>query len=246
MKRFIIVFVSIFCFFSNVYAGDLYWFVSAGIKKPSNKIVQMFNESHSDKVVVISGGTGAILQQMILSKKGDIYGCIDEKFFQLAKSKGIVGEYTKFLELTPVFGISKKSSKNINSFKDLINKNVKLAVGNPKTMALGKTYMYILKKLPKDMAKRLKKNITIKAINISQIVNYIKMGNVDAGMLFDAVAEMNGIKYIAIPRQYNQIKTGYIAKMNFAENKKVSDELFRFILKNLNVYRQFGFKVTLK
>ncbi len=246
MRYLLLLLMSVFVFSFNSYAYTLFWFTGAAVKKPSQKIAEMFNKTHSDKVVVIAGGTGQILQQMILSKKGDIYGCLDPKFFRMAQKKGLVESYVKFIKLIPVFGVSKEAEKRIRSFKDILKKGIKIAAGNPKTMALGKTYLYILNKLPENMRQKLKNNVKIEAINISQIVNYIKMNSVDAGLIFAAVAKINNIQYVSIPKQYNKIKTGYLAEMKFGKNQKAKNRLFNFILKHLNVYKQYGYKIPVK
>ena len=246
--RKVIIFAAVFLilFSYSARSTQLYWFSASAVKKPSQKIADMFNKTHSDKVVVIAGGTGQILQQMILSKKGDIYGCLDPKFFKMAQKKGLVESYVKFIKLIPVFGVSKEAEKRIRSFKDILKKGIKIAAGNPKTMALGKTYLYILNKLPENMRQKLKNNVKIEAINISQIVNYIKMNSVDAGLIFAAVAKINNIQYVSIPKQYNKIKTGYLAEMKFGKNQKAKNRLFNFILKHLNVYKQYGYKIPVK
>ncbi len=243
MKKILFAFVFSLFLLNSAHAYQLYWFTGAAVKKPTQKIADMFNKTHKNKVAVIAGGTGQVLQQMILSKKGDIYGCMDSKFFKMAQKKGLIVKYIKFVRLTPVFGLAKDAENKIHSFKDLLKRGVSIAAGNPKTMALGKTYVYILNRLPKNKRNALKRNVKIEAINISQIVNYIKMGSVDAGLIFDAVAKINRLKYISIPKQYNRIKTGYLAEMIFGKNRKAKDELFRFIENHLNIYEQYGYKV---
>ncbi len=243
LKLFLISAISVFLLACTTKAAQLYWFTGAAVKKPTEEIAKMFNETHKDKVVVIAGGTGQVLQQMILSKKGDVYGCMDPKFFKVAYSKGLVVRYKKFLKLTPVFGVSQEAQGKIKNFYDLLKKGVTIAAGNPKTMALGKTYLYILSKLPEKMRKELKRNVKIEAINISQIVNYIKMNTVDAGILFGATARVNHIKYVEIPKKYNKIKTAYLVEMVFDKNKKAKDELYNFILNHLNIYKKYGYRV---
>ncbi len=244
MKRLLSAAVLVFGFVSTVYAANIYWFCAAAIRVPSEKIVRMFNATHKDKVVFISGGTGQVLQQMIMAKKGDIYTPLDQKFFELAKSKGLVLKAVRFLKLTPVFALARGSENRIKNFSDLLKPGIRIAAGNPKTMALGKTYAYILAHMPKDMRRKLKRNVVVEAINISQIVNYLKLGNVDAGIVFDAVANMNHFRYVSIPAKYNQVKSGYIVEMSFPSSRQLKDELFNYILKHLDVYKKYGFVVV--
>ncbi len=223
-------------------ATALYWFCSAAAKNPSLEIAKLFNKTHKDKVFLIAGGTGQVLEQMRLSKRGDVYTCLDEKFFTMAKNMGLVLKYKKILKMTPVFGLSKRGESKIKSFKDLFKRGIKIAGGNPKTMALGKTYIFLEKRLPKTLSEKLRKNTTVYAINISQIINYLKLSVVDAGILFKSVARMNKLKFIKIPEKYNQIKTGYLAEISYGKSK-TKEKLFKFILKHLDIYRKWGFTV---
>ncbi len=241
MKKIVIILMLISLLHSVAVADQLYWFCAAAVKKPSLKIVKLYNKTHKNRVFLIAGGTGQILQQMILSKKGDIYTSMDTKFFNQAKNKGIITKYTEFLKLIPVFGLSKIGEKKIHRFMDIFNPGIKIAGGNSKTMALGKTYSLILKKLPKKLSLKLKKNTVVYAINISQIINYLRMSNVDAGIVFKAVAKMNNLRFILIPKKYNQIKTGYVAEVIYGKNKKAKAQLYRFILNHLYIYKQYGF-----
>ncbi len=244
MKKVILFFLVIFFCSHYAYSDNLYWFSAAGIKKPSAKIVDLYNKTHTDKVVLIAGGTGQILSQMIISKKGDIYTPIDSKFLDTAVKKNVIIDYVKIMKLTPVFGVCKEKGNLIKTFNDLAKKGVRIAVGNPKTMSLGKTSRYILSRLPNNIRHKIKNNVVVSAINISQIVNYVKTGSVDTGILFDAVAKTNDIDYIKIPEKYNQIKYGYVALVKFSKNKKRAKELFNFILSHKYIYKQYGFSMV--
>ena len=244
VKKIFMIFLIMLLLNQISFSAQLYWFCAAAVKQPSKEIEKLFNETHpKDKVILIPGGTGQVLQQMILAKKGDIYTCLDEKFFRQAERKGIVERFSKVFKLIPVFGLSEKGRKRIKSFGDLFKKGIRIAGGNPKTMALGKTYELILKKLPRTLSNRLKENTAVYAINVSQIVNYLKMSAVDAGIIFRSLAKVNDFKFIEIPFKYNQIKTGYIVEITYGRNSKLKEELYRFILNHLFVYKKYGFTI---
>ena len=244
MRKFLVSILLVLFASSYSYADNLYWFSAAGIKKPASKIADLYNKHHQNKVILLAGGTGQMLSQMIISKKGDIYTPVDSKFLKMAQNKGIVEKKVKLLKLTPVFGVSKNGKSKIKTFNDLEKGNVKIALGNSKTMALGKTSNYMLSKLPEKMRNNIEKNTVVRAINITQIVNYIKTNSVDAGIIFDSIAVSNNMTYIAIPKEYNQSKSGYVALINYSKNKKAARELFNFILNHKNIYKKYGFQVV--
>jgi len=244
MRYLFIVYAFIFAFSFRSYAYPLYWFTSAGIKKPAQKIAKMFNRTHSSKVIVINGGTGKVLNEMLETKKGDVYTPVDSKFLRIAMNNNIIVVHKRFLKLTPIFALSKTGEKKIKNFYDLFKPGVKIASGNPKVMALGTVSNYIINKLPKDMSVKMNQNIAVRALNVFQIIGYVKNGAVDAGIMLDkALIRKFSLSYIAIPKQYSINKYGYLTLISYSKQKKKAKELFDFILKHLDVYKEYGFEV---
>ncbi len=72
-------------------------------------------------------------------------------------------------------------------------------------------------------------------------VSYLKISVVDAGIIFKSLAKVNNFKFVEIPPKYNQIKKGYIIEVTYGKNKKLKDELYKFILKHVYVYKKCDF-----
>jgi len=247
MKRFFVVVLALlyYLYFNNPsFAFTLYWFTGAGIRKPAQIIAKLYNETHKDKVEIISGGSGAVLNEMLQTKKGDVYTLVDEVFLKRALKHGIVVKYRKILMLTPVFALKKGDAAKIKSIQDLAKKGVKIAGGNYKTFCLGLTLKEILNKMPQNLREGIEKNIVVKCMNVMQIIGYIKSGSVDAGIVLDkALIRQAGLDYITIPEKYNVHRYGYIALISYSKHPKVAKQLYDFILKHINLYKKFGFTV---
>lgn len=244
MRYLFIVCAFIFAFSFRTSAYTLYWFTGAGIRKPAQKIATMFNKTHTDKVRIISGGSGQVLNEMLGTKKGDVYTLVDANFLHRAMKNRIIIAHKRFLKLTPVFALSKAGEKKIKNFYDLFKSGIKIASGNPKAMCLGKVSNYIMNKLPKDMSVKMNQNIAVKCLNVSQIIGYAKNSAVDAGIVLDkALIKKFGLSYINIPKQYNMNKYGYLTLISYSKQKSKAKKLFNFILQNLDVYKKYGFEV---
>ncbi|WP_025270525.1 molybdate ABC transporter substrate-binding protein [Hippea sp. KM1] len=244
MRYFVWVSVFILSFSFTSFAQTLYWFTGAGIKKPAQVIAKAFNKTHKNKVVIIAGGSGQVLNQIIQSKRGDIYTLVDVDFLKKAQRFRAISGYKKILKLTPIFLLSKDGEKKIKSFYDLAKDDIRIAGGNPRAMCLGKTFKQIISKLPSKMASKIQKNIAVRCLNVFQIVGYVKEGVVDAGIVLDkALIKNTHLKYITIPQRYNVNRYGYVALVSYSKNKKAQEELYNFILKHLYVYKKFGFEV---
>jgi len=245
MKFLLSLLICLFAF--NAYAETIYWYLGAAMTKPGKAIVEQYNKTHSDKVVLILGGSGQLLNKIILSKKGDIYTPANEKYYKKALSENVIFEGEKILVQTPVFGISKRAESKITSFEDLTKPGIKIALGNPDTMAIGKTYqMEMEPKMPKEIAEKIRANIVIDPVNISQTINYVLSSTVDAGLMFDSVAKLNNLKYVEIPNEYNTMLTAYISLVKYSKNNDLAKSFLAYVRKNLHIFEEYGYNVVIK
>ncbi len=227
------------------FSCTLYWFTGAGIKKPAKEIAGMFSKSHHCRVVIISGGSGQVLNEMLQAKKGDVYTLVDSNFLKEALRYGIVERYKKIVELTPVFIVSKNAEGRIKSIEDLAKPDVKIAAANPKAVAVGRVFYGIMKRLPDNLRNKIEKNVVVKCLNVLQIVGYVKSGVVDAGIVLDKVLIKDAdLNWIDIPENYNIHRYAYVALIKYSSHKNEAKELYDFILKHLDVYKRYGFELV--
>lgn len=245
MKVLLSLFLCLFAF--KAYAETIYWYLGAAMTKPGKAIVEQYNKTHDDEVILILGGSGELLNKIILSKKADIYTPANEKYYKKALSENVIFEGEKLLVQTPVFGISERAESKITSFDDLLKPGIKIALGNPDTMALGKTYqMEIEPKIPKGTADQIRANIVINPVNISQTINYVLSSTVDAGLMFDSVAKLNNLKYVEIPDEYNTTLTAYISLVTYSKNKELAKSFVEYVRRNLHVFEEYGYSVVMQ
>ena len=239
-KQLIIKILLIFFLTTNsLLAGEIYFYIGSAFIKPAKEIAKLYEKSHKNSnVLIISGGSKILLQKILLSKKGDIYLPGAELYKTLAEKKGIVLFSKDFIKQIPVFALSKRGEKKIFSFKDLCKKNIKIALGNENTMALGKIYVKIKEKFPDRISECIEKNCVIKGTNVAQIANYIKMNIVDAGVVFESVANLFKFKIINIPEKYNVVDKAPLILLKFSKNKS----FFNFIIKNKMIFEKYGYK----
>jgi len=104
--------VMFFVLLSNFgFAKEIYWYAAASATKPAQEIVEKFNfTSKETKVVLITGGSGELLNKILLSKVGDIYSPASFEFLKLAEDK-LDYVYDKLLIQTIVIGLSSKWTK---------------------------------------------------------------------------------------------------------------------------------------
>jgi molybdate transport system substrate-binding protein len=245
-QRLFIFGISFFLLISNASAGDLYWFLAASMAKPGKEIVFRFNQEFAPShVYLIIGGSGQLLSKIELARRGDIYTPASAGFLEKAREKKLVKSQRLLLHQKPVFGMSRSGATKIKTFRDLVRPGRRLALGNPKTMALGATYLEIEKKMGSKLSSQIRDNSQLEAINISQIVNYLRADVVDAGILFDTVARANGLEYIEIPERFNTLSQSYLIRLACATSKEEDLDRFEaFVFSQHQSFRKYGFQLV--
>jgi molybdate transport system substrate-binding protein len=247
MKVARLVFLLLFfaCFVFGVESKEIYWYIAASMTKPAQEIVQLFNKRNKqDKLVLITGGSGELLSKIYTSKKGDIYTPANKDFLDKAIKRGIIKKYKPLLIQEPVFAFAPKSNFIVKDIKEICSKPVKIALGNPQSMALGKTFENMKKKMPKGIYKCIQEKKTIDPINISQTVSYLKNNVVDMGLLFKSTAKVNNLKYIDIPSNWNISEKAYLAEVVYTSDDNATQRAIDFIEDNINIFEKNGFDIV--
>ena len=246
LKLFLISFCSL-CISIPVVADspdELYWFLASSMIKPGREITQKFNnENKNVKVLLLSGGSGQLLSKILVSGKGDIYTPASKYFLDKTLKTGIVKSYTKLLEQKPVFGLTEKLDGQEITFENIVSQHYKLAVGNPKTMTLGQTFLEIKEKMGSKLSAQIKKNEYVYALSVAQIVNYVLSGAVDAGLMFDSVAMANDISYVKIPEKYNVPEYAYLVTLKSCTNIENVKVFEKYIYQHADIFKKYGFEL---
>ncbi len=231
-------------FSSKCLAEELIWYVASSMLTPAKKVTELFNQQYkTHRVLLITGGSGQLLSKIRLSKKGDIYSPASRHYLEESKKKGLSKKHTVFLIQTPVFGLSKNGVQKISSFSDLVSPGIKISVGNPQTMALGRLYLKIEDKMSSETKKGIRNNTTVKALNVAQIANYLKRNIIDAGTIFNTVAVAYKIPYIEFPKDVNITSELFWIELSTG-NKGPTVALFKsFVNGNITKFTEHGFSL---
>ncbi len=224
-------------------ATELYWYLAASMIKPGQEIVTTFNNSKAPfTVILISGGSGQLLSKIKTSGKADLYTPASMQYLEGVKKLHLYKKSIPFLIQTPVFALSRTGRQKILGWNDLIKPDIRIGLGNPATMALGRSYQKIEKKMGPKLCKALTDLTVVRAINITQIINYLETGIIDAGIAFASTATTNNLPYITIPPEFNHTETAPIITLTSETNSKNSDFFILFVHNNLAIFKKYGFE----
>jgi len=158
-------------------------FAGAASKPATEETVRIFQERFGIPVDVVFGGSGFVLSQMKLTKRGDLYFPGSSDFMEVAKREGLVFPDSEkvVVYLVPAINVQKGNPKGIHTIKDLTKGGVRVAIANPETVCVGTYAVEIVEKnLDPSHKEKFKKNLVNYTESCEKTANAISLKAVDA------------------------------------------------------------------
>jgi ABC-type molybdate transport system substrate-binding protein len=161
-----------------------------------------------------------LLSQIELGNAGDLYLAADESYTQRARQMGLVTEVIPVARIRPVIAVAQGNPTGIQSIEDLLRQDVRIALGNPDQAAIGK----LTRRLLRDSGHwdQIEKHATERGVfkpTVSEVANDIKLGSVDAGIIWDATtaqySELQSISTPELTKGSSLVAIGVMARSNY-------------------------------
>lgn len=229
-----ILFLIIFLFLTTFsFAGEsLLIFAGSASKPVLEEINRNFENENKVKVEVNFGGSGTILSQMKLAKKGDVYIPGSSDFMEKAKAEKLVLPETeeRIAYLVPCICVPKDNPKNINSLEGLADKDLKIGIGVPQTVCAGLYAAEIME--ASGLKEKIKPQIVTYAESCEKTASLIVMKNVDAVFGWDVFENWAPDKIKSVPIELKYLKRiGYIPAVvsKYSENKTLALKYIKYL-----------------
>jgi len=173
----------------QVSSQPLVLYCAAGVNPPVAEIVKEYERDLGVTVRVQYGGSGTLLSNLRVAQTGDLYLAADASYVQLARAQDLIAETIPLATQRPVIASAKGNPKEIQSAKDLLREDVRVALGNPDAASIGKQTEAALSKA--GLWESLKRAVQSRGVfkpTVNDVANDVKIGTVDAGVVWDAVA----------------------------------------------------------
>ncbi len=225
-------------------ADELHIFVGAGLRQPVDLLIDEFQKQTGHRVYVDYGGGGQLLTRIETASKGDLF--MPGAFFYIEKLQkaGKIRSYQRVVCHTPVIGVNtEKAGGRITSFDDLAKPGVRLALGDPKAMAFGRTALSILEKSGQKDA--ILKNVTVTGATVKQLAMYVSQGSVDAAIIghSDAFQNREKITIVAIPKPLFESEIIAVAVLQSSAAPGPAQRLADYLSGDhaVTIFQQYGF-----
>jgi len=237
------LFVIIFGWPANGFSADLLLFAGAGLRQPTDRLIQTFQKETGNTVRVTYAGSGQLMSSILASGQGDLF--MPGAFFYINKLEemGRIDSFKNVVAHTAVVGVNINKAGLIRSFDDLARPGFRLAMGDPKAMAFGRVARKILSR--SLLKEAILKNVVVYGATVKQLALYVAQGDVDAAIIgrADAFQFRDRIHMVPIPTVYYQPETIVIAVLKDSTQQEAACRFRDFTAskQGIDVFENFGF-----
>ena len=200
------------------------------------------------------GGSGFVLSQMKLAKKGDIYFPGSSDFMELAKREGLVFPESEkiVVYLIPAINVQRGNPKKIYSLKDLTKTGLRIAIANPEGVCVGVYAVEIIEKnMPPAEKDNFKRNLVNYTESCEKTATVLSLKAVDAviGWRVFQYWDPERIETIYLkPEQISRIGYLPIAVSKYAQDKELAQKFIDFILspQGKEIFRKYHYLMDLE
>ena len=241
-------------FFGNSQAGaeEILVFAGAASKPATEEAAKLYEQKTGVRVTITFGGSGFVLSQMALAKRGDLYFPGSSDYMEIAKKKGLVFPETEknVVYVVPAINVQKGNPKGIRTLNDLTKPGLRVAIANPEGVCLGLYTIEIIEKnLSSEARASLKKNIVNYTESCEKTATAISLKAVDAVIGWGVFQYWDPERIETIPLNKKEItRIGYIpiAISKFTTKKAAAQAFIDFILSDEGraIFRKYHYFMT--
>ena len=230
-------------------SGSLLIFAGAASKPPTGEVAKLFEQKFGVSVHIIFGGSGFILSQMKLARKGDVYFPGSSDFMEKAKGDGLVLPESErvITYLVPAINVQKGNPRQIRALPDLLKSGLRLGIGDPESVCVG---AYAVEVMEKNFSfrerERFRKNLVTTVESCERTANIISLKVVDAVIGWEVFGHWDPERIETIFLKPEQVpRIGYIpaAVSRFALKPDLADRFVRFLIspEAKNIFKRHGY-----
>jgi molybdenum ABC transporter molybdate-binding protein len=222
---------------------NLFFYCAAGMKPAVSEIVKEYQKQYNVKIDIQYGGSGTLLANLRVAKKGDLYLAGDSSYIDTAQEYNLIDEVQEVAYLTPVIGVRKGNPQQIKVLRDLLKSGLRIAIGNPDAASIGRQSKKILSQV--GMWDGVQQNIQVLKPTVNELANDLKLGTIDAAVIWDATGKQYPeIENVIVPEFEKHKKRVTVAVLKTCKNPTVALSFLRYLSasdKGLSVFKKLGY-----
>jgi molybdenum ABC transporter molybdate-binding protein len=173
-------------------------YCAAGLKAPVEQVAHEYERLFGGAIQLQYGGSGTLLSNLRVTGRGDLFLAADQSYLDLARASNLLAEIIPLAHMIPVIAVPKGNPRQVRGVAELLRPGLRIGLANPDAAAIGKVTRDLLQKAGVWAA--LEKQTTVFKPTVNDVANDIKLGAVDAGILWDAtVGQYPELQGVAVP-----------------------------------------------
>jgi molybdate transport system substrate-binding protein len=218
-------------------------YCGAGLRQPVDELLETYRQQTGVSVAVEFGGSGQLLARFKATGKGDLFLSGSHFYVEQLKENNQVIFSKQVVLHTPVVAVNKKMGNKIKTFGDLAVPGIRVGLGDPKAMALGRTAEDILSH--SGLKEAILKNTITRAATVKQLTLYTARGDVDAAIIAraDAFQNQESLTYFEIDSTWYTPENVTVAALKTASNPAGARKLAEYFGSPyaVEVFGKYGF-----
>ena len=203
-------------------------YCAAGIKKPVSELAKEYTKKYGVAIDIQYGGSGTLLSNLQVSKKGDLYLAGEESYLQTAREKNLVAEIQPLATMRPMIVVHKGNPKKIAKIEDFLRDDVKVSIANPEVAAVGIITRDLFTKLGKWEALQEKTKVFKPTVN--ELVLDVNLGAIDACIAWNTMAsQFKDVETIEIDSEANLASLIEIGVLNSTTQPQEALKFVRYL-----------------
>lgn len=229
---------------STAPATALTVYCAAGLKQPVEAIAAKYRAEFGVEVQLQYGPTGALISNLRVAKRGDLFIAADDGSVADARKFEVVREVLPLVRQHPVIAVRAGNPKHIRSIADLLHDDVKLALTNPDAASISRVSKAALGETWTKLAARA----AVMKPTVTEIAADLSLGAVDAAILWDAtVPQFKGLVAVDVPELKDRAENASAAVLAFTAQSAAALKFARYLAapeKGGAVFQSHGFQLA--
>ncbi len=207
-------------------------FVGSASKPPALAAKAAYEKAHPNVILDMTfGGSGTLLNQIMLEQTGDIYMPGSDDFMEKAEKQQVVIHSTRKIAayLVPVINVQHGNPKHIRTLADLARPKMRVGLAKTGSVCLGDVSAEILKKA--KLEEQVKKNVVTYAGSCEQAQQLVQLGEVDAIIGWDSFRAWapDKIDNVRIPANLIRVRNVPAAVVVYSKQQQAAADFVNFL-----------------
>jgi len=221
-------------------------YCAAGLKPPVEALVQAYEQESGARVQLQYGGSGTLLSNLRVARRGDLFIAADQSYLDLGRSNQVVAEILPIGTMRAVAAVRRGNPKHIGSLADLVREDVRIALANPDAAAIGKLTRELLERSGEWT--RLERHARVFKPTVNEVANDVKLGAVDAGIVWDATVKLYpDLEPVELRELAGALEKVAVGVLSFSQQPAAALRFARYLTardKGLHEFARAGYQVV--